>query len=628
MDQRQVRSLQFLRMAQISFDPARKLNLYFRVARDGSKTFSFVDTNGADYDISGHSFEIQIKYKSTFSDNVISLANGDLTRPNNYSFTVPMTVLKSTVAATEYYWQLNVTLPDTSARTWLTGSAIFHNGEFDGVTETTSFTIDESGAAVTITINEAGGDMLLGTVQTVTAKKTFETGTIGFRNPANTFSYNLLGSAIIADRTITLPLLTSNDVIVTAAFAQTLTNKTLTSPILNTPRLGTSSTIGYVWTATDAIGNGTWAAPAAGGGGALSALTAATGTNTINNVGYAQEWQWNSLAGAVGLKLSSTSTAAASNAQALLEVNLSGANATSTQTTYSGRFVNTHTGTASTNVAGYFSASGGTNNYAGIFASGKVGIGLIAPTAKLQVKGDGTTTGSLFLLEDSGGTDRVSILDNGSAEFVTNYNTNAPLYYLYNTPGSYNAVATNGAFMRLNYDQRASAGSGNNNGVIDAQVFYYNGGAAASSNNYVYRASGNLSTMLGSVQIFSSTVTRSSTSGSGGHIGLSLQDTYNFTGTYVGNVYGIYYNPTLTSMTGVTHYAAAFASGNVVIGASTGNANAILDVQSTTKAFMPPRMTTTQRDAIPSPTAGMVIYNTTTNKLNVYTTAWEAVTSS
>lgn len=59
----------------------------------------------------------------------------------------------------------------------------------------------------------------------------------------------------------------------------------------------------------------------------------------------------------------------------------------------------------------------------------------------------------------------------------------------------------------------------------------------------------------------------------------------------------------------------------------TPNANAVLDCQSTTKAFMPPRMTTTQRDAVASPTAGMVIYNSTTNKLNVYTTAWESVTS-
>lgn len=51
-----------------------------------------------------------------------------------------------------------------------------------------------------------------------------------------------------------------------------------------------------------------------------------------------------------------------------------------------------------------------------------------------------------------------------------------------------------------------------------------------------------------------------------------------------------------------------------------------LALSSTTKAFIPSRMTSTQRDAL-SPFAGMVIYNTTTNKLNVYTTAWEAVTS-
>jgi len=69
------------------------------------------------------------------------------------------------------------------------------------------------------------------------------------------------------------------------------------------------------------------------------------------------------------------------------------------------------------------------------------------------------------------------------------------------------------------------------------------------------------------------------------------------------------------------------SAGNVGIGTTSPNANALLDVSSTTKAFMPPRMTTTQRDAVASPTAGMVIYNTTTNKLNVYTTAWEAVTS-
>ncbi len=68
-------------------------------------------------------------------------------------------------------------------------------------------------------------------------------------------------------------------------------------------------------------------------------------------------------------------------------------------------------------------------------------------------------------------------------------------------------------------------------------------------------------------------------------------------------------------------------AGSVGIGTTSPNANASLDVTSTTKPFMPPRMTTTQRDAVASPTAGMVIYNTSTNKLNVYTTGWEAVTS-
>lgn len=44
---------------------------------------------------------------------------------------------------------------------------------------------------------------------------------------------------------------------------------------------------------------------------------------------------------------------------------------------------------------------------------------------------------------------------------------------------------------------------------------------------------------------------------------------------------------------------------------------AALQIDSTTKAFYPPRMTTTQRDAIATPTDGAVIYNDTTDKLTV-----------
>lgn len=68
-------------------------------------------------------------------------------------------------------------------------------------------------------------------------------------------------------------------------------------------------------------------------------------------------------------------------------------------------------------------------------------------------------------------------------------------------------------------------------------------------------------------------------------------------------------------------------NGNIGVN-GTANAAALLDLASTTKGFLPPRMTTTERDAIASPPAGLMIYNTTTNKLNVrVAAAWEAVTS-
>lgn len=57
-------------------------------------------------------------------------------------------------------------------------------------------------------------------------------------------------------------------------------------------------------------------------------------------------------------------------------------------------------------------------------------------------------------------------------------------------------------------------------------------------------------------------------------------------------------------------------------------ATALFELTSTTKGFVPPRMTTAQRDAISSPAESLMIYNTTTKKLNFYNgTAWEAVTS-
>jgi hypothetical protein len=97
---------------------------------------------------------------------------------------------------------------------------------------------------------------------------------------------------------------------------------------------------------------------------------------------------------------------------------------------------------------------------------------------------------------------------------------------------------------------------------------------------------------------------------------LSIIPVYNQTGTADGAFVGIDYNPTIASLLG-RHYAATFRSGSVGIGTSAPNASAALDVTSTTQGVLFPRMTTTQRNAISSPADGLVIYNTTDNKLQV-----------
>jgi len=63
----------------------------------------------------------------------------------------------------------------------------------------------------------------------------------------------------------------------------------------------------------------------------------------------------------------------------------------------------------------------------------------------------------------------------------------------------------------------------------------------------------------------------------------------------------------------------------VITGGITLNSTAQLQVDSTTKGFLPPRMTTAQRDVIGSPAEGLVIYNTSTKVLNVFNgTSWIA----
>jgi len=64
-------------------------------------------------------------------------------------------------------------------------------------------------------------------------------------------------------------------------------------------------------------------------------------------------------------------------------------------------------------------------------------------------------------------------------------------------------------------------------------------------------------------------------------------------------------------------------SQRVVFGSTTLNASAQLQIDSTTRGFLPPRMTTTQKNAIASPATGLQVYDTTLNRPCFYDgTSW------
>lgn len=67
-------------------------------------------------------------------------------------------------------------------------------------------------------------------------------------------------------------------------------------------------------------------------------------------------------------------------------------------------------------------------------------------------------------------------------------------------------------------------------------------------------------------------------------------------------------------------------SGSVSVGTSLANSSALLDIASTTKGVLFPRMTTSQRLTISSPAAGLVVYDTDKDELYHYNgTSWLAI---
>jgi hypothetical protein len=239
----------------------------------------------------------------------------------------------------------------------------------------------------------------------------------------------------------------------------------------------------------------------------------------------------------------------------------------------------TLTGAAFGNYGFYGNIASGTgrwnlymNGTADNYLAGNLGIG-VTPTVRLQVSGD-------TLLRGSGNTSTTTAL------IVHN--------------------SSSASMLRVRNDGRVSINTSSHDEVLHVS------GDALLDGTYPFYA------------------LRPSGWGGGGNR-FYFQAGVNETGQTVGDYTAFVAIPTkgFSFLQGTTIRALFHTSGNVIIGGAGSNNNdsAILNIVSTTKGFLPPRMTTTQKNAIATPAAGLVVYDTTLNKLCVYTTAWETITS-
>lgn len=296
-----------------------------------------------------------------------------------------------------------------------------------------------------------------------------------------------------------------------------------------------------------------------GGTSAISSLTSATAAHTINNAANQQEWQWNSLGSGIGLKLSTSSTAATSNTQVLFELRKTGATSGISSDGVLLNVINEDTNTSSVCKGAHFEARG----FAATF--GKTGA--------------------------NAGYGNVAILGNSTLHFYHNGAVSAFIERSFNTstlrlnaPSDGGVNVVTGSSGAIFFDKSfgdSFIGIGYTSTIKQTQVF---GGDSYAG----YRAS---STHAAVIENEGGILKLSANTGLGGGFAP-------FTPTWQIAIHG--------------------TNNNVGIGTTTPNSSAKLEVSSTTKGFAPPRMTTTQRNAIASPMAGLMLYNTTDNKLQCY----------
>lgn len=226
-----------------------------------------------------------------------------------------------------------------------------------------------------------------------------------------------------------------------------------------------------------------------------------------------------------------------------------------------------------------------------------------------------------------------SVIGGTMTELVRFYGNSVPQMTIGNTGANYfaNSIASSGSYS-------ISSSSTSSSNAVNLSVTGNNTSASGSFGGTAF------TTTTGTKYDWRFNSGFSPSSGTGLFYNVLINPTINQTGGANGNTGAIIFDPTLTAVGGswsalsmaTSNSSAKFINqtganttsnhvGSFMFGSTSAPSTvAAIEISSTTKGLLLPRMTTTERDAITA-VAGLVIFNTTTTKLECYDgTTWQA----
>jgi len=315
---------------------------------------------------------------------------------------------------------------------------------------------------------------------------------------------------------------------------------------------------------------------------------------------------------------------------AILRSNLAGGggNYTELQLAYTGgdyNFIKTHASTGGKFIFGR--ENGGSFEYMRIAEDGEVLIGTPTTDASAILNVASTTQG--FLPPRMTTTERDLINSGTFADGLTIYNTTDNVLQLYNGT-SWTNVSGGGIYGgsgSLSGATTITMGANNltfdttsgdiivNNNVTPDPVFIIDG-----ATNTI--GMGGNATLVDQLSVYNA-------NGSGNTTCIGVYGN-NASGSQIGIDIGV--TASATTNTALTlransgtanNYALLTSGGQIGFGTSTPNASALVQIDSTTQGFLPPRMTTAEMNAISTPATALMVYDTTTNQWMGYNgTSW------